>query len=495
MPNLNLSASSPATLDTDVLVVAAHRVPGGVRLAHPDAVPPGLAQHLAEVLPTLGFTAKTGEMARFGSPAVVTAATLAVVGLGDADDDATHLSLEALRRAAGAAVRQLAGADRVALAFGSDTVPAIGAVGEGALLGTYAFTRYRTEAGPQPPSDITVITPLAKTPAAVAIAARAAIVAQAVAETRDLVNTAPNDLPPVALAAAVRAAAKSCGVKVTILDGDDLADGGYGGILAVGRGSVHPPRLVKLVWSGPKATAHVALVGKGITFDSGGLSLKTPASMTTMKCDMAGAAAVAGAVIAAAKLKLPVKVTGWLALAENMPSGTAGRPGDVISILGGTTVEVLNTDAEGRLVLADALVAAARETPDVIVDIATLTGTQVLALGPRIAGVMGTDDARAEVLAASEASGESMWPMPLPTDLRASLDSPVADIANIGGRDGGMLVAGLFLREFTDARPWAHIDVAGPAFRTGEAVDYTPQGATGYGVRTLVALLEARAGR
>ncbi|MDR1153020.1 MAG: leucyl aminopeptidase [Bifidobacteriaceae bacterium] len=499
MANLILSSSSPSTLDTDVLVVAAHRVPGGIRLAHPDALPPDLGAHLTAVLPTMGFTGKTGEVARVPSAGLAKAPTIAAVGLGDADDDASHPPasppLEPLRQAAGAAVRRLAGCDRVALAFGADTVQAIGAVGEGALLGAYAFTRYRTEAGPLPPTEITLATPLAGSKAARKAADRAAIVARMVAETRDLVNTAPNDLPPATMADAVRTRAKAAGVKVTVLDAADLADGGYGGILAVGQGSTRPPRLVKLVWSGAKATAHVALVGKGITFDSGGLSLKPAAGMTTMKSDMAGAAAVAGAVIAAAKLKLPVKVTGWLALAENMPSGSAGRPGDVIAILGGTTVEVLNTDAEGRLVLADALVAAGRETPDVIVDIATLTGSQVVALGPRMAGVMGTDSARAEVLAAAEASGEPMWPMPLPKDLRSSLDSPMADLANIGGRDGGMLVAGLFLREFTGGREWAHVDIAGPAFWNGEAADYTPRGATGYGVRTLVALLEARAGR
>jgi leucyl aminopeptidase len=212
-----------------------------------------------------------------------------------------------------------------------------------------------------------------------------------------------------------------------------------------------------------------------------------------MKCDMAGAAAVLHTVLAAAELDLGVRVTGWLALAENMPSGTAQRPSDVITIRGGTTVEVLNTDAEGRLVLADALVAAGEEQPDAVVDVATLTGAQVIALGHRVAAVMGTDDLRGRVLDAAAAAGESFWPMPLPEELRASLKSPVADLANMGDKAGGMLVAGVFLRHFVGTTPWAHLDIAGPAFNEGKAHGYTPQGGTGAAVRTLLTLLEREA--
>ena len=215
--------------------------------------------------------------------------------------------------------------------------------------------------------------------------------------------------------------------------------------------------------------------------------------METMKSDMAGAAAVLHAVLAAAELDLSVRVTGWLPLAENMPSGTAQRPSDVLTIRGGTTVEVLNTDAEGRLVLADALVAAIEEQPDLVVDVATLTGAQIVALGNRVSAVMGTDDARSTVLAAAAEAGESFWPMPLPEELRGSLSSPVADLANMGDKAGGMLVAGVFLQQFVGSTPWAHLDIAGPSFNEGTAHDYTPRGGTGVPVRTLVTLLEREA--
>jgi leucyl aminopeptidase len=237
----------------------------------------------------------------------------------------------------------------------------------------------------------------------------------------------------------------------------------------------------------------VALVGKGITFDSGGLSLKPPQSMETMKSDMAGAAAVLATAIAAARLELPVDVVSWLPLAENMPSGTAIRPSDVLTMYGGKRVEVLNTDAEGRLVLADALTRAAEESPDLIVDVATLTGAQIVALGNRVSAVMANDDAlRDAVVAAGQRSGEAMWPMPLPPDLRKGLDSPIADLANMGDAKagGGMLVAGLFLQEFVaPGVRWAHLDIAGPSFNTGEPWGYTPKGGTGVPVRTLLEVL------
>ncbi len=233
----------------------------------------------------------------------------------------------------------------------------------------------------------------------------------------------------------------------------------------------------------------MVFVGKGITFDSGGLSLKPPKAMETMKCDMSGAAAVLAALQAIAALRPAVNVVGYLSLAENMPGGQAQRPSDVITIYGGTTVEVLNTDAEGRLVLADAMARSAQDSPSLLIDVATLTGAQLVALGKRVAGVMANDDAtRDGVVKAADKAGESMWPMPLPEELRRGLDSKVADLANVAAeRDGGMLVAGLFLREFVpDGVKWAHLDIAGPAFNTGEAYGYTPKGGTGSAVRTLV---------
>ena len=252
---------------------------------------------------------------------------------------------------------------------------------------------------------------------------------------------------------------------------------------------MHPPRLVRLEYAPEGAERTVVFVGKGITFDSGGLSLKPSKSMETMKSDMAGAAATLGALQAIAELQPAVRVIGYLPLAENMPSGTAQRPSDVLTMYGGRTVEVLNTDAEGRLVLADALARSAEDSPDLVVDVATLTGAQVVALGPRISAVMANDDdVRDGVVDAFRRAGEGAWPMPLPEELRKGLDSPIADLANVtGDRAGGMLVAGLFLQEFVPPGVrWAHLDIAGPSFHEGEPYGYTAKGGTGAAARALV---------
>ncbi|WP_250446177.1 leucyl aminopeptidase, partial [Actinotalea sp. C106] len=388
----------------------------------------------------------------------------------------------------------LTGVGAVGMALPAEDAQQVAAVAEGALLGAYAYTRYRSSEG-QPVSRIELVTPRAREAAAKKAVARAAVLAEAVHGTRDLVNAAPLDLFPGAFADHARTLAKGTKVKVTVLDEKALAAGGYGGLVGVGQGSARPPRLVKLTWAPARAKRSVALVGKGITFDSGGLSIKPAKGMEAMKSDMAGAAAVLHTVLAAAALELPVKVTAWLCLAENMPSGSAQRPSDVITQRGGTTVEVLNTDAEGRLVLADGLVAACEENPDAVIDVATLTGAQVVALGTRVGAVMGTEELRDAVVEAAGDAGEQFWAMPLPEELRASLDSKVADLANIGDRMGGMLVAGLFLREFVGETPWAHLDIAGPAFNDGAAHGYTPVGGTGVAVRTLLQLLEAPTAR
>ena len=259
---------------------------------------------------------------------------------------------------------------------------------------------------------------------------------------------------------------------------------------------MNPPRIVTMSWAPASPVATVALVGKGITFDSGGLNIKPSTGMVTMKCDMAGAAAVAATVLAVAELGLPVAVTGYLCLAENMPSGSAQRPSDVVVMRDGTSVEILDTDAEGRMVLGDGLCLASEKSPDWVVDIATLTGAQVVALGTEIAGVMGNDDAfRDRVVDAAGTAGEGAWPMPLPVELRAKLDTPTADIAHKGDRDGGMLTAGLFLKEFVgEGIPWAHVDIAGPAFSTTGPKGHVPKGGTGFGVGTLLALVESVGG-
>ncbi|MDP9398152.1 MAG: leucyl aminopeptidase, partial [Actinomycetota bacterium] len=387
-----------------------------------------------------------------------------------------------------------AGTARVGLALPAAEVARAGAVAEGALLGAYAFLRYRTSRdGQKPPvEEFTLLTGAAEDGQVRAAVDRAATVVAAVHLVRDLVNTPPSDLHPQELADAATAAAAEADLEVTVLDEVALRDGGYGGIVGVGQGSVNPPRLVKIAYRPDGAVRHLALVGKGITFDSGGLSLKPSAAMEWMKADMGGAAAVIGAVTAIAKLGLPVAVTAWAPMAENMPSGTAQRPSDVLTIYGGKTVEVLNTDAEGRLILADALAAASEERPDLIVDAATLTGAQLVALGSRTAAIMANDDdVREKVHAASQRAGEAMWPMPLPEELRKSMDTEVADIANMGDRYGGMLVAGLFLQEFVgEGLQWAHLDIAGPSFNEGDAYGYTPKGGTGAAVRTLVQIAE-----
>jgi len=482
-----LSATSPARLAVDVLAVPVAATPSGPVVIGEQVLPDGLRGRLVDQARALGITGEVDEVRRVPTNGELAAPVLALVGVGATSQP----DAEALRRAAGAATRALTGVRSIGLAFPADDAAAVAEVAEGALLGAYAFTRYREpEAAARPAERVVVLTPRARDRAAVRAVERAVVLAHAVNGVRDLVNTAPVDLYPEAFAEIARTAARGTKVKVTVLDEKALAAGGYGGLVAVGQGSVRPPRLVRLSWAPARAKRSVAIVGKGITFDSGGLSIKPAKGMVTMKLDMAGAAAVLHTVLAAATLELPVKVTGWLCVAENMPSGSAQRPSDVITQRGGKTVEVLNTDAEGRLVLADGLAAAVEEKPDAVVDIATLTGAQMVALGSRVSAVMGTDTLRGQVVAAATAAGEQFWPMPLPAELRSSLKSTVADLANIGDRNGGMLVAGLFLQEFVGDTPWAHLDIAGPAFNEGEGWGYTPTGGTGVGVRTLLRLLE-----
>jgi leucyl aminopeptidase len=323
--------------------------------------------------------------------------------------------------------------------------------------------------------------------------ARAKIVCDAVCTVRDLVNTPPSDLHPREFAEIATGEANRAGLAIEVLDEKALKKAGYGGILGVGQGSSRPPRLVRLSYKGGGRNApHLALVGKGITFDSGGLSLKPAAAMEWMKSDMGGAAAVIATITAIARLGLGVQVTAYAPMAENMPSGTAQRPSDVLTIYGGTTVEVLNTDAEGRLVLADGIVRAGEDKPDIIVDVATLTGAQLVALGARTSAAMGNNDpVRDAIVSAAGEAGEQMWPMPLPVELRASMESNVADIANMGDKYGGMLVAGVFLKEFVPKdTPWVHLDIAGPAYNDAAPHGYTGKGGTGHPVRTLVRFAE-----
>ncbi len=524
MATLTLSAKTCATIVADALVVGVASTEDGPALLGAEALPAGLRRRLRGALRPLGVTGAVDQVHRVPSDGALAAPIVVLTGVGPVRSARGLPDGEALRRAAGAATRSLTGlrtgerassGATVALAVPMPDDDTLAAVAEGALLGAYAFTRYRTGAGgpaakPSGPAQavrsVVLLTPTARARGARAVARRAQLLADAVHAVRDLVNTPPSDLFPQAFAeAAVTEGAAVEGVTVSVLDERKLARGGYGGLVAVGTGSSRPPRLVRVDYvpadargrAAKAALPHVALVGKGITFDTGGISLKPPLGMEAMKSDMAGAAAVLHTVLTAARLALPVRVSGWLALAENMPSGTAQRPSDVITVRGGTTVEVLNTDAEGRLVLADALVDASAAEPDLIVDVATLTGAQKVALGSRVSAIMANDDAlRARVHAVADRVGEQFWPMPLPAEIRKSLDSAVADIANMGERDGSMLVAGVFLSEFVGRRadgeriPWAHLDIAAPAFNTGSAHGYTPVGGTGVAVRTLLGLLE-----
>jgi leucyl aminopeptidase len=482
-----LRTSQETLRDTsaDAVVIAVAQGPDGpVPAPGAQDVDAALGGTLAQTLAAVGATGKAGEVTRIPSAGRLNAPLVAAVGLGEPGSlDAE--GGEVLRRAAGAAVRALrAGTPRrIALALPARDAAETEAVTLGALLGGYVFGRYRTNG--DKPEDTELIL-LGGDDAA---ARRAQVLADAVMLVRDLVNTGPSDLYPASFAAEAQRVAEAAGLAYEVLDERELAEAGYGGLTGVGQGSVHPPRLVRVAYAHPDASKTVVLAGKGITFDSGGLSLKPPKSMEAMKSDMAAAAAVLGAVAAIAALGPAVNVIGYLAMAENMPSGTAQRPSDVITIYGGKTVEVLNTDAEGRLVLADALARSAEDSPDLVIDLATLTGAQLVALGPRIMGVMANDDdLREGIVDAADRAGEAAWPMPLPAELRDGLDSTVADIANVtGDRNGGMLVGGLFLREFVPPGVrWAHVDIAGPAFHEGEPYGYTPKGGTGAAVRTIV---------
>ncbi|MFC7843537.1 leucyl aminopeptidase [Streptomyces sp. NPDC057382] len=501
MTALTLSTAAAPGLRADAIVIGvAKGAKGPVVAPGAEAVDKAYDGRLAGVLETLGASGAEGELTKLPAPSGFKAPLVLAVGLGAVPEKDAGYGAEALRKAAGVAARALAGAKKAAFALPLTDAADIEAIGEGALLGAYSFDAYKENGkdarnGKAPLGEAALLGGKSRDRAHKAAVERAVAVSEELNRARDLINTPPNDLNPEAFAAIAQAAAKEHGIKVQVLDEKALVRGGYGGILGVGAGSASGPRLVKLSYTSSRAKKHLAFVGKGITYDSGGISLKPAGHNETMKCDMSGAAAVFAAVVAAARLGLEVNVTGWLALAENMPSGSATRPGDVLRMYSGKTVEVLNTDAEGRLVLADALWAASQEKPDAIVDVATLTGAMVLALGNRTFGIMANDDAfRSALHEAAEEVGEPAWPMPLPEHLRKGMDSPTADIANMGERMGGGLVAGLFLREFVgEGITWAHLDIAGPAFNEGGPFGYTPKGGTGSGVRTLVRLAELTA--
>ena len=443
----------------------------------------------ADRLTRLGVTGKAGETHRVlvsqpdGGDAPV---VLAGIGKERADDS--------LRRAAGVAARALRKDEQVVYDLAEATEAELEALLTGHLLGGYTFDRFRGTGC----KDAQVSQVVGAAGASQSLLDRVGAIAGAVGLTRDLVNTPPSNLVPEDFAELAGEVFDEGSVKVEVWDEQRLADEACGGILGVGQGSQNPPCIVRLSYEPAGAKAHVALVGKGITFDSGGLSIKPAGSMVGMKFDMSGAASVLGTVLAASRLEIPVALTGWCMLAENMPSGSAIKPDDVLTTRSGQTVEVTNTDAEGRLVLCDGIALASEQRPDCIIDIATLTGAAVVALGDRTTGMVANDDEWAErVLSASRRSGEAFWQMPIPEEIDERLKSPVADMVNSkpGDRSAGMLFAAAFLERFVgeaesgDALPWVHLDIAGPA-ETKCAYGYVAEGSSGIPVRTLIAMLE-----
>ncbi|GGC71359.1 leucyl aminopeptidase [Hoyosella rhizosphaerae] len=448
---------------------------------------------VVKALKEAGATGKRDQFTRVPSPKGVAAGSVVGVGLGVGKQGS--LTAEELRRISGSVARSLTGVRAAATTLHSRD---LASVVEGFILGSYSFSAFKSaKTAPAkdalPLAQLDLVATGSGDGKAKSQLKRSIAVAEAVSLARDFVNTPPSHLYPEVFADHAASLATDAGLEVEILDETQLDEGGYGGIYAVGKGSARKPRLVRIAHrGGGEEGKTVALVGKGVTFDTGGISIKPAAGMENMTSDMGGAAAVIATVLLAAKLDLPINVIATVPMAENMPSANATRPGDVITHYGGTTVEVINTDAEGRLILADALGRAAEDNPDYIIDTATLTGAQMVALGTRVPGVMGTDEFRDRVAWLSQEIGENAWAMPMPQELRADLNSKVADLANVTNhRWGGMLSAALFLKEFVaNGTPWAHIDVAGPAYNTGGPWGYTGKGGTGVPVRTMLAVLE-----
>lgn len=495
-PRFDFATTSPAQQSGDLLILPVFEGPEpgpGVRDAGK-----ALGIDPAKLFRDNSFRGTLGEALTLPTLGTMSTGTVMLLGVGKKDEAGP----DRIRRAIGKVAPRVARYRRV-----STTLPragrgsfedAVQAVVEGLLLGAYRFDRYKVrpieEDGQSQRLERVTILATGGYDARKAgkAAERGRIFAEATAFTRDLVNTPALDATPEFLASEARKLARKHGLKVRIHSKADLERGGFGGILGVGRGSENPPRLIELSYEGGSGRP-VALTGKGITFDSGGLSIKDAKGMEWMKADMAGAAAVLGAMQAIGRLEPKVNVIAAIPTAENLPGGTAIRPGDVLTHRGGKTSEVLNTDAEGRLVLADALAYLAEKKPRSIVDSATLTGAAMVALGDEVYAVIGSDrELVADLLEAGRREGEPGWELPLWTDYRKHIESTVADVKNIGQRWGGAITAALFLKEFVGDIPWAHLDVAGTAFSERQT-DYWPRGATGSPTRTLIRYVEAQA--
>jgi leucyl aminopeptidase len=494
---LTVSERTVAELKGDALVLLSVQTQKGAALAPGHGLGEQSVTYLESALKTLKAKGEVDEVLKLVSVPGVSLALVVLTGAGKVSSKGAGLDAEAIRRAVGSATRQLSGLAKVVVLAPGEGVAEAAAAAEGALLGAYTITNSAAGPASTPVKSVTVVTTAAGDKSLRAAVKRAVALGTATSYARDLVNQPPNELYPETFAAEIKKRAVGSGVKVTILDHNGLVLGAFGGHLSVGGGSARGPRLVTLRYTPAKANKHIAFVGKGITFDSGGLAIKPTKSMTTMKCDMAGAAAVASAVFAIAELGLPVEITAHLCLAENMVGPGACRPGDVVTLRGGKTVEINNPDAEGRMVLADGLALASEKKPDLIIDIATLTGAAVAALGHRTAAFLSNDDdLREAVQNVARAAGEPFWPFPLLEDIRPTLDSSVADLLQSGPI--GVIYAGWFLAEFVgkakngEPIPWAHLDIAGPAFNDNSPWGYTPKQGTGFGIRTLVRLAESQ---
>jgi leucyl aminopeptidase len=486
------STESPVDVEADVLVLPIFEGPEpgpGVR----DVKDIDLLQAYKDAK----LTGKRGEVLRVPSLDAVEANGILLLGIGK-KADATP---DALRRAIGKVAPALAKQRRVATTL-PQVLPraadaALQATAEGLLLGSYRFDRYKSNAnGNRPVLEQVTLLGSGRSDARAAKRSldRAQVISESVEWARDLVNTPALEATPDYLAKEAQRMAKETGLRVKIWKKAELERGGMGGILGVGRGSVNEPRMIELEYNGGGRGAPIAISGKGITFDSGGLSIKDAKNMETMKCDMAGAAAMLATMRTIALLKPRVNVIAAIPSSENLPSGSSIRPGDILRHRGGKTSEVLNTDAEGRLVLADSLAYLAEKKPRVIIDAATLTGACMVALGDQITGVMGNDERLIDdLIEAGDRVGEPMWELPLYREYKSQIESNVADVKNIGERWGGAITAALFLVEFVGDIPWAHLDIAGPAF-TERGGDYTPKGGTGVPVRTMVEYILAQAG-
>ena len=480
------SAEAATEVTCDALVLAGYRTDDGFELSPSGtSVDDALDGYLAEHLEDASFKGAPAEIATLTTGRQINPKVVVVVGVGRRGD----VDASTLRKAAGAAARRLAerGVVATTLHEGSDA-HATAAVAEGFVLATYRYTDLKSEPHPTKLQRVMLLG------AEEQAVERGNIRAEATVLARDLINEPAATLTPEALARRAQEVADVAGLECTITDAKGIEERGMNGVLAVAKGSDVPARFIELRYRPQNPSGRVALIGKGVTFDSGGLSLKDGKNMETMKTDMSGAAAVIGVMSAVRRLGVTLEVDAYIPAVENMPSGKALKPGDVIQHYGGKTAEVLNTDAEGRLILADALALAAESKPDAIVDVATLTGSIMVALGRDLTGLFCNDDELAnEMQAASAQAGELMWRMPLHADYRRQIDSEVADFKNVGTRYGGSIVAALFLKEFVpDEVPWAHLDIAGPA-RSESEDNEGPKGGTGVVTRTLLSWLEARA--